>query len=524
MVKNNSIKPLTVIAKNEEQVIKQSLYKIHLFLLLLLITQLCNAQFINQRYPIFDNVGATGLNAVENDSGYLTLGFYLSNTTGRQNMRLIQTDFYGDVLIEKIYADTTLNYFGGWQNSLTKLVNGGYALYGGRVEVPGVHNKCVLYRFDEFGDTLWTKTYGDTSYFQTGRHMRQTLDGGFILIGENATTSENIWVIKTDSLGVLEWEKTYGGPNYEGPAHIAVCADGGYIFSGNTKSLGPNIPNEVNIRIMKIDSFGNEEFTKVFGEDGSEAPWAIEPTQDGGFIFGGSLESDADGHTRPYAIRMDSIGDTVWTKTFDPFTGITLLGYFTSMFELPDGSFIGAGFNWQTDSVVVARYQGLVIKMDANGNKLWQKEYTLLDGNGSDHRIMDLRPTSDGGFICAGTIYPAAPDTGTQDMWLLKLDSNGCADTACTLITNVPNTQHSQLSTNSLALYPNPTNGIVTIELPKESTNGNFRLLNINGKEVFNQNLNSSSNQIDVSHLSTGIYFYRYRDNKQGHAGKLVLQ
>ena len=163
--------------------------------------------------------------------------------------------------------------------------------------------------------------------------------------------------------------------------------------------------------------------------------------------------------------------------------------------------------------------------MKPNGDTLWRKLYRVpgMDANGTDFHIKDIRPTSDGGFICAGTVYPAFPDTGTQDMWLLKIDSNGCADTACSLITSIPNTQNSQLNTNSLAVYPNPTNGIVTIELPKESTSGSFRLLNINGKEVFNQNLNSSANQIDVSHLSKGIYFYRYRDNKQGYAGKLVI-
>jgi hypothetical protein len=72
-----------------------------------------------------------------------------------------------------------------------------------------------------------------------------------------------------------------------------------------------------------------------------------------------------------------------------------------------------------------------------------KKEYTLLNGNGSDHLINDIRPTSDGGFICVGTLYPGAPDTGFQDMWLLKIDSNGCADTACSLITGVSNTQNS---------------------------------------------------------------------------------
>jgi hypothetical protein len=491
----------------------------------LLITQLCDAQYINERYLFTNSLSNVGWNAVENDNGYALVGSIRSNTTGKLGICFTQVDFFGNTLFEKRIEDTLYAYAPGYQNSLTKLTNGGFAVYGGRQDTPNESAVGILIRFDEFGDTLWTKTYGDTSYFQTGRHMRQTLDGGFILIGENATPTEYIWVIKTDSSGNVEWEQTYGGPNYEGPAHIAVCADGGYIFSGNTKSLGPNIPNEVNIRIMKIDSFGNEEFTKAFGNDNSEAPWCIEQTLDGGYFFGGSLRMGL--FRFPYAIKMDNLGDTVWTKTYpeSPILGAGGSTQFNMSVVLSDSNIVAAGAHWFSNGGSINRYDGLVIKMKPNGDTLWRKLYRVpgMDANGTDFHIKDIRPTSDGGFICAGTVYPAFPDTGTQDMWLLKIDSNGCADTACSLITSVPNTQNSQLNTNSLAVYPNPTNGIVTIELPKESTSGSFRLLNINGKEVFKQNLNSAANQIDISHLSKGIYFYRYRDNKQGYAGKLVI-
>jgi hypothetical protein len=73
------------------------------------------------------------------------------------------------------------------------------------------------------------------------------------------------------------------------------------------------------------------------------------------------------------------------------------------------------------------------------------------------------------------------------------------------------------------SVSPNPTNGLFTFEFLSESFSGIFYLSNAYGKEVFNQSINSSSYQIDVSHLSKGIYFYRYRDNKQSYAGKLVI-
>jgi Secretion system C-terminal sorting domain len=498
-----------------------STHKIVLITCFTLLSFISTAQFINSRYPFVGSTGGTAFNAIENDSGYFMLGGY-APLGFPSSVGITQTNFNGDTLFQKVYKSISYGYFAGFQNSLTKLNNGGYALYGGRTGSTNQSNVGMLFRFDETGDTLWTKTYGDTLAFQTGRHMRQTLDGGFILLGDNGTTAASHWVVKTDSLGVIEWEQTYGGPNFEGPAHIAVCNDGGYIFSGNTASLGPGIPSTVNIRITKIDSLGNVEFTKIFGENGDDGPWCIEQTQDGGYIFGGSLKADLDGYTRLYAIRLDSLGDTIWTSQFTPLAGFTPSGYFNKILELPDGSFVGAGYEFYTDSVIIARFHGVIIKMDANGNKIWHKEYNLLNGNGSDHYLKDIRPTSDGGFICAGNIAPAFPDTGTQDMWLLKIDSNGCVDTACTLISGLPTTQNPPL--NTLSIYPNPSNGLFTIQLPKESTTGSFRLIDITGKEVFEENINSSSTQIDVGKLSKGIYFYRYRDKKQGYAGKLVIQ
>jgi Secretion system C-terminal sorting domain len=495
-------------------------YQKTIVIVFVLITQLMNAQFINDRYGFLTGSAEVGWNAIENDSGYLMVG---GTIPGNSEIGIVQTNFNGNVLFQKTYGKSGVSYFPGFQGSLTKLNNGGYAMYGGLSTPINSESVGVLFRFDEIGDTLWTKTYGDSLAFQTGRHMRQTLDGGFILLGDNGGSSARNWVVKTDSLGVIEWEQTYGGPNSEIPVHIATCMDGGYIFCGFTYSLGPGIPATSNIRITKIDSLGNVVFTKVFGESDEDDVGSISQTQDGGYIFGGGLKAVADGYRRPYAIRLDSLGDTLWTSQFTPLTGFTPYGYFNKILELPDGSFIGTGFEYYTDSVVIARYHGLIIKMDANGNKLWHKEYNLLNGSGSDHYLKDIRPTSDGGFICAGNIAPAFPDTGSQDMWLLKIDSNGCVDTTCTLISDIP--QNKILEGGGLLIYPNPSNGLFTVQLPKGSIEGNFRLIDITGKQVFQQSIKSSSTQVDVGKLSKGIYFYHYREKKNAisYSGKLIV-
>jgi Secretion system C-terminal sorting domain len=497
--------------------IQQDITK-HFFLIVFLLgSHILTAQFINDRYGFTTGAQEVGWNAIENDSGYFMVG---STSPGIASIGIIQTNFNGNVLFQKTYTNISLAYFAGFQGSLVKVSRGGYIMYGSTNDGNKAHD--LLFRFDETGDTLWTKQLGDTIFQQIGSQVKETLDGGFICVGKNTKYPGENWVVKTDSLGNIEWEQWYGGPQIENPNSIAICSDKGYIFTGATNSLGVGSPTNSNIRITKIDSLGNVEFTKIFGESSNDGAWSISQTQDGGYIFGGSLKADLDGYTRLYAIRLDSLGDTIWTKAFTPLSGFTPTGYFNKIIELNDGSFLGLGSEWYTDSVIIARNHGVIIKMDANGNKIWHKEYNLLNGNGSDHYLKDIRPTTDGGFICAGFITLSFPDTGTQDMWLLKIDSNGCVDTACTLISGLPTTQNPTL--NTLSIYPNPSNGVFTVQLPKGSTTGSFRLIDITGKEVFQQAISSSSTQIDVSKLPKGIYFYRYRDKKQGYAGKLVIQ
>ncbi|PCJ28577.1 MAG: hypothetical protein COA97_01140 [Flavobacteriales bacterium] len=495
-----------------------------LIVILFLASQTLNAQYFNNRYPVTDGWGGGGLNAIENDSGYISVGVYLSLTTGKQNIHVLQTDFNGNITFQKIYGDNTYSYFNGFQNSLTKLVGGGYALYGGKNSGSQGSNFAMLFRFNEFGDTLWTKTYGDTVFFQTGRHMRQALDGGFILFGDNTQTAAQHWVIKTDSLGNIEWQQTYGGPAAEGPRHIAVCTDGGYIFTGLTQSGGVN-PSTGNIRITKIDSLGNVVFNKFYGLSEEEVPWSIEQTQDGGYIFGGGITFPANNLSHPYVMRLDNLGDTLWTKVYPAPTGNSPLNYINTIFELPDGSFIAGGMDYFTDSISIGKNVGFIVKIKANGDTLWRKEYILLTGPSSFHEIKDIRPTTDGGFICSGVINPAFPDTGTQDMWLFKIDSNGCVDTSnCWVSVGIKAPQPPK---GELVLYPNPTSGVVTIEIPKQTAkpNATFHLIDITGKEVLTKIINSNSTQLDVGWLPKGIYFYRYLDkeNQFNYSGKLVV-
>ncbi|MDT8413679.1 MAG: T9SS type A sorting domain-containing protein [Vicingaceae bacterium] len=460
-----------------------------LFCLFLALNNNVIAQVVNMRYPITNGWGGASLNAVENDSGYFMVGAYLSLTTGRQNMRSLQTDFEGNVLSQKIISDSIYSFSPGFQGSLIK-VSGGYVVYGGKQNSTTSNVDGYLVKFNNQGDTLWTRLFGDTTFFQAGSQVKETPDGGFICIAQNTKNSGQNWLVKTDSLGNMEWENWYG-TGLERPTAIAVCTDSGYICTGWTNSLGVGTPNKTNIRITKLDKLGNAQWTKIFGQADDDNAWSITQTQDGGYIFGGSITLTSNSFTHPYAIRLNSQGDTVWTRYYPAAIG-TLgngpLNSFKTIIELPDGNFIAAGEEWDTDGVTFGHRDGLIIKLKPNGDTLWHKTYRIpwmSSNNQTSFEIKDIRPTSDGGFICGGVVYPAFPDTGTQDMWLMKIDSNGCVDTSnCSIVTAIDELIPSPLGRDGVGLYPNPNNGLFTLKLPKLNTPTTLTLYDYTGKQI----------------------------------------
>ena len=94
---------------------------------------------------------------------------------------LMFLDKDGNKLIEKNYSEPGNILYAGGPGSLIKTSDGGFALAGSDI------NYAMLWKFDQDGDTLWTRRYGDTIYFQAGIQCKQTLDGGYIIIGTTAT-------------------------------------------------------------------------------------------------------------------------------------------------------------------------------------------------------------------------------------------------------------------------------------------------------------------------------------------------
>ena len=246
-------------------------------------------------------------------------------------------------------------------------------------------------------DNIFQKTYGDV-FEDNAYSILETSDHGFILTGEDY--SDGI-VIKTDSTGSIEWEKRYGSNSYNNASvtHINSTNDGGYIFCGKTNSYGAG---GTDLYTVKINSIGDTLWTRALGNSQHDYSRGIEQTSDGGYIIGSEELSNA------FIVKLDANGDTLWSKKH-----YLLSCDFNKLTVANDGGYLCAGATY------LGGWDFFAFKTDSNGDTLWAKRY----GGGSVDKGNDIQPTADGGYIIVGSAMSFG--AGGQDVFLIKTDANG---------------------------------------------------------------------------------------------------
>jgi predicted secreted protein len=163
----------------------------------------------------------------------------------------------------------------------------------------------------------WSRTY-PSPYSEGIWSLHNTSDGGFILAGYISIGGEgaDLWLVKTDSQGYMQWNRTFGGSEEDIGYSVDQTSDGGYIVTGSTKSYG--LGNE-RLWLLKIDSNGSKEWDRTFGGFASasgEAGWSVEQTEDRGYIVAGYTMSYGAGGKDVWLIKTDSVGNKQWDRTF----------------------------------------------------------------------------------------------------------------------------------------------------------------------------------------------------------------
>ena len=201
--------------------------------------------------------------------------------------------------------------------SVQQTSDGGYIITGATSNFGSGGTDVWLIKTDASGTELWNKTLGGTDD-EIGHAFQQTTDGGYIITGAIQYSENNKYdalLIKTDSNGAELWSKTFGGSERDYTFAVQQTTDGGFIISGLTRSFG-NGQNLVNkdandVWLIKTDSQGSEEWNKTFGGSEYESGYSVQQTTDGGYILTGWTTSFGNGGEDVWLIKTDSEGNTV---------------------------------------------------------------------------------------------------------------------------------------------------------------------------------------------------------------------
>ncbi|MEO0115912.1 MAG: hypothetical protein ABIK97_00035 [candidate division WOR-3 bacterium] len=258
---------------------------------------------------------------------------------------------------------------------------------------------------------IWSRTYGG-ALWDYGYSVQLTSDGGYIIAGETYSLGAgeaDVYLIKTDELGNLIWQKTYGGIYNDWGRSVQPTPDGGYIVVGSTQSFGAG---EYDVYLIKIDAFGNEIWHKTFGGRDYDYGYSVQQTSDGGYLIVGSTSSFGGSGSDIYLIKTDEGGNEIWSQVFN--IGSYDHGY--SLQRTPDGGCVIVGTTYSSQK---EEYDIFLIKTDGIGNLIWKRTY----GGNYDEFGYSIEVTSDGGYVIVGAT--SSFGAGEFDLYLIKTDNLG---------------------------------------------------------------------------------------------------
>jgi hypothetical protein len=437
------------------------------------------------------------------DGGYIITGNTDSFGAGNSDVWLIKTNSVGDTLWTKTFGGSYLDR--GW--SVQQTTDSGYIIIGYTDSFGAGNGDVWLIKTNSFGDTLWTKTFGGI-YSDGGNSVQQTTDGGYIITGYTysfVSSSSDIWLIKTNSTGDTLWTKTFGGNSSDLGKSVQQTTDGGYIITSFTYSLGAG---NSDIWLIKTNSVGDTLWTKTFGGDTVDGSWSVKQTTDGGYIITGFTSSFGAGESDVWLIKTDAVGDTLWTKTF----GGNSFDMGNSVQHTTDGGYIIIGY---TFSFVTFSYDVWLIKTNTFGNTLWTK---TIGGSGNDYGNSVVQ-TIDGGYIITG--YTESFGAGESDVWMIKTtpDISAIGQNKDIIITDFLLQQN----------YPNPFNPSTKIswQVPVGSWQ-TLKIYDVLGNEVATlvDEYKPAGNyevELDASNYPSGVYFFQLRTGSFIETKKMIL-
>jgi Secretion system C-terminal sorting domain len=478
------------------------------------------------------------------DGGYILAGTSTSNDGDLSGNPRTGYDYW----IVKLDAARNIQ----WQKSLggngtdiafsvRQTADGGYIAAGqsdsNDGDVSGNHGGYDYWviKLNSTGNIQWQKSLGG-SYTEGAASVQQTVDGGYILAGGSPSIDGDVtgnhgitdfWIVKLDTAGNIQWQESLGGSGNDRTDYdqsIYQTADSGYIVAGYSNSNDGDVSGNhggYDYWIVKLNSNGNIQWQKSFGGSNDDLATSIKQTTDGGYIVAGySNSNDGDvsgnhgGNWDEWVVKLDASGNMQWQKCL----GGTHDEIPTSVQQTTDGGYVVAGISTSNDGDVSGNHSSYndcwVVKLNTLGNIEWQK---CLGGT-YDEGAASIQQAADGGYVVVGTTSSNDGDVsgnhatyGTEDFWIVKLSADVTLPLQLISFTGI-------LENNTIKLNWQSTNQINTADFIVERSNNNVNnfsaISKVNAQNTFA--LTNSYKYTDDA-LLQGINYYRLKmEDKDG--------
>ncbi len=453
------------------------------------------------------------------DGGYIVVGTTGADYLHNADVFLIKTDDTGQAEWTKTIGRSH-EYGTDGGKSVQQTTDGGYVITG-HSSLPEENHTTQVYlvRTDASGDTLWTRTFGD-SLSDGGVSVRQTSDGGYVITGWTCSYGaggSDLFLLKTDAAGVFEWTSTFGGPFDDAGYSVRQTTDGGYVVTGYTSSPSGGYAD---VYLVKTGPSGVAEWEKTYGGSQDEVGYSVLQVTGGGYLVAGSTGSFGMGGEDVYLVRTDTAGDTLWTRTFGGYGD----DVGSSLAETPDGGFVIAG---GTDSFRPGDTDVYLVRTDPSGSELW----SWIFGGTLDEFSNCVGVASDGGYVITGDI--GSRNGEFWDAYLIRVSSEyaGIGDGPSS---SSPVPESATLFPN----YPNPFNPQTTITFDLAGAAGEKQhvdlvVYDVRGRRVrtlIDSDLEPGSHSVAWSgrdesgiQVSSGMYLYTLRVGESKFVRKMTI-
>jgi hypothetical protein len=476
------------------------------------------------------NVGQSSYYALQlDDGGYAFIGDVGSGLSW-PDILVVKTDSLGNKLWAKVLISTMSNGLGGGNSFIET--------YQGNLIISGFDNgagEALLVSLDSLGSLQWAKTYGVGWFFD----LTKTSDSCAIAVGMSSVTgAQSAFILKINYSGDTLWNIHLRSAGDEVFAQAIIEShDSGFVITGNSNT---NASNDYNIFLTKLDKNGHVFWFHKFIAPGSDAGYDVYETSDSGFIIACGTSSFGQGIV---LIKTDSLGNLIWSRTYGSIDD----EYGHSVLQVNDDSIAVFGYSDSNGN-----RSGYLIKTDSQGSVGTNSSRIYHHGTGSSIGL-----TSDSGFIMTGNYY--------VDARLIKTDkygNSGCNEAIVNTIVDtaifsqlnpvlqiysvpqavssanvsyfdftslIQNTLCSSVGIESkfvseisaVTISPNPANTKLTIASSTISIN-HLKIFNALGEKILQIDIPSRIFKIDVSHFDAGIYFLLMETDEETQIDKFV--